>query len=170
MKILWLSVLVGVCGCASIPKGVEPVAAVDIERYMGRWYEIARQDHWFERGLVDVSAQYRLKQDGGVEVVNRGYSTEKQAWKDVTGRAKVVGGSEGGRLKVSFFRPFYGGYNILKLDDAYQTALVCGNSRKYLWLLSRDANPPASIVATYLEAAAEMGFETNKLIFVTHER
>jgi len=114
-------------GCAGIPKGVEPVKDFEIKRYLGTWYEIARYDHFFERGLEQVTAHYSMRRDGGVRVVNRGYDPEKGVWKEAVGKAFFVSKPDIGRMKVSFFGPFYGGYNIIDLDsEDYSFALVCG--------------------------------------------
>ncbi len=134
---LLLCVLV-IGGCVSIPPDVEPVQGFELQRYLGRWYEIARLDHRFERGLQNVTAEYSLREDGRVRVVNRGFRPEENKWESVEGVAELVAAPEVGRLKVSFFGPFYAGYNIIALDKvAYRYALVCGPNRSYLWLQSR---------------------------------
>ena len=94
--------------CTSIPNGITPVKNFELEKYLGKWYEIARLDHPFERGLSDISATYSLREDGGVNVVNRGFSIEKQKWQDADGKAYFVDKTDEGHLKVSFFGPFYG--------------------------------------------------------------
>ena len=124
-------------GCTGIPDGTEPVTGFELERYLGEWYEIARLDHSFEEGLDCVTATYSLRDDGGVKVINRGYNLEAQAWDEAEGRAYFIDDESVGRLKVSFFGPFYGGYNVLELDDDYQWALVAGPNRDYLWILAR---------------------------------
>jgi apolipoprotein D and lipocalin family protein len=102
--------------CTGTPEGVEVVTDFELDRYLGTWYEIARLDHSFERGLSNVTANYSMRDDGGVKVVNRGFNTEKSEWDEATGKAYFVGESDIGQLKVSFFGPFYGGYNIVELD------------------------------------------------------
>ncbi|TVQ99372.1 MAG: lipocalin [Desulfovibrionales bacterium] len=156
-------------GCAGIPKGVEPVGGFQLEQYLGRWYEIARLDHSFERGLIKVTAEYSLREDGGVRVVNRGYDPQKNIWKQAEGRAYFVAGPDVGRLKVSFFGPFYGGYNILELDQKdYGYALVAGPTRSYLWILARESRLDETVVRRLTDRAAQMGFPVDELIFVEH--
>jgi apolipoprotein D and lipocalin family protein len=156
-------------GCAGIPKGVEPVTDFDLERYLGTWYEIARLDHRFERGLTDISATYRLRDDGGIEVVNRGYSVQSAEWRQATGKAYLVGDRRTGRLKVSFFGPFYGGYNIFALDhDNYEYAMIAGPNRSYLWILARRAHLPPGTIDQLIAKAERLGFATDELIFVEH--
>ncbi|OGS13516.1 MAG: lipocalin [Elusimicrobia bacterium RIFOXYA12_FULL_57_11] len=153
-------------GCATAPKGLVPVAGFELQRYLGTWHEIARLDHSFERGLVGVTAEYSMREDGGVKVVNRGYKTASGAWKEATGRAYFIGPASVGQLKVSFFRPFYGGYNIVELDrEGYNYALVAGPSTKYLWILARQPVLAPEIVARLAAKARELGFDTGKLIF-----
>lgn len=152
--------------CASVPKGVQPVNGFDLGRYLGRWHEIARLDHSFERGLTKVSAEYSMREDGGVKVLNKGFDQEKNKWKEAEGRAYFVGDKSVGSLKVSFFRPFYGGYNIIDLDkESYQYALVSGPSRSYLWILARDPGLSSATIEKLVLKAKELGFDTDKLIF-----
>ncbi len=152
--------------CASIPKGLQAVDGFDLVRYLGTWHEIARLDHSFERGLVKVTAEYSLRADGGVKVLNKGFDPKKNKWKEAEGRAYFTGGKTTGSLKVSFFRPFYGSYHIIDLDKAgYQYALVAGPSRSYLWILARSPEPPAATIAMLVSKAKEFGFDTNKLVF-----
>ena len=139
----------------------------ELARYLGHWYEIARLDHSFERGLVNVTADYALKEDGRVRVVNRGYRPADDEWQAVEGVAAFVGATDVGRLKVSFFGPFYGGYNIIALDkESYQYALVCGPSRSYLWILAREPQLDAAVTEALVARARELGFATEALIMV----
>jgi len=156
-------------GCAQVPDGVQPVGSFDAERYLGKWYEVARLDHSFERGMDNVTATYTARDDGGIDVLNRGYIRAKGEWDEARGRAKFVGARDQGKLKVSFFGPFYGGYNVIDLDPGYQISLVAGPSRKYLWILARQPNPPREAVDRVVERAAELGFETDALIWVRHD-
>lgn len=157
-------------GCTGIPDGITPVGNLEINRYLGKWYEIARLDHSFERGLNNVTAEYGLRDDGGINVLNRGYDPEKRKWKEAEGRGYFIGDRETGRLKVSFFWPFYGGYNIIELDKTdYQYALVCGPDRSYLWILARTAGLDPAITRRLVSKARELGFETDKLIYVKHD-
>jgi apolipoprotein D and lipocalin family protein len=156
-------------GCGQAPDGIEPVGDFDLERYLGRWYEIARLDHRFERGLEDVSADYTRLPNGNIEVVNRGLDPGAGEWKRIRGRAKLAGASSVGALRVSFFRPFYGGYNVIALDhDAYRWALVCGPSRSYLWILARTPTLDPAIVDRLRDEAARLGFDVGQLIMVQH--
>ena len=153
-------------GCATAPKGLAPVGGFEVSRYLGTWHEIARLDHTFERGLTNVTAEYSLREDGGVKVVNRGYKKASDEWKEAVGRAYFTGDRSVGQLKVSFFRPFYGGYNIVELDrEGYGYALVAGPSRKYLWILARKPQLEPEIVKRLVDKARELGFDTDKLIF-----
>jgi apolipoprotein D and lipocalin family protein len=110
MKKLITAVALIFCGCLGMPEGVRPVKDFEIEKYLGKWYEIARLDHSFERGLECVTAEYSFREDGGVKVVNRGFSLEKDQWRESQGKAFFVNESDEGYLKVSFFGPFYGAY------------------------------------------------------------
>jgi apolipoprotein D and lipocalin family protein len=157
--------------CTSVPEGITPVSPFQLDRYLGKWYEIARLDHSFERGLSDVSAQYRLQPDGSVEVVNRGYSAEKGAWKEAVGKALMLGDATQGSLKVSFFGPFYGGYHIAALDEhEYRWSLVVGPSRDYLWILSRERHLPPAVREQLLAKAKQLGFDISRLIWVGQDR
>ena len=157
-----------IVGCTGIPDGLQPVTGFQIERYFGTWYEIARLDHSFERGLSDVSAVYAPRPEGGVSVLNRGFNPEKNEWKEALGKADFIDDTQTGSLKVSFFGPFYGGYHIIALDSDYRWSLVAGPSRDYLWLLTRDRQPPAALVDALIEKAARLGFPTGRLIRVEH--
>ncbi|QTR49138.1 lipocalin family protein [Candidatus Thiothrix anitrata] len=152
--------------CVGIPDGITPVAGFQVERYLGKWYEVARLDHSFERGLEQVTAEYSTREDGDIRVINRGYNTSKQKWEEAEGRAKFVGSKDVGQLKVSFFGPFYGGYNIVELDSNYQYVMIVGNDRDYLWILSRTPKLDAAVQQRLVEKAKSLGFATDKLIFV----
>ena len=157
-------------GCAGIPDGMQAVDGFDLDRYLGTWYEVARLDHSFERGMSNVTANYSMREDGGVSVVNRGYKVEKGEWNEATGKAYFIGDADVGQLKVSFFGPFYGGYNILELDkDDYQYALVSGPNRGYLWILARSPNLSQPILSSLVNKARELGFPVNELIYVDHK-
>jgi apolipoprotein D and lipocalin family protein len=171
-KAVLLLVLWGVgAGCTGIPDGVTAVSDFEFERYLGTWYEIARLDHRFERGLSNVTATYTPRDDGGIDVVNRGYDESAGEWDEATGKAYFVGDPGVGRLKVSFFGPFYGAYNILELDrEAYRYALVAGPNRSYLWILARSPVPDPATVERLVATAAELGFPTGGLIRVQHDR
>ena len=170
MKRLTVTLLVlFIAGCVATPKGVTAVAGFDLDRYLGTWYEIARLDHRFERGLSKVSASYSKRSDGGIDVVNRGFNSSTSSWKEANGRAYPVGEPGDAALKVTFFWPFYAGYNVIELDhQGYQYAMVCGPDRSYLWLLSRQQHLDKAIVERMVARAKELGFKTDGLIFVEH--
>lgn len=162
---LWLA------GCMGVPDGARPVQGFNLESYLGKWYEIARLDHSFERGLSDVTAEYSLRDDGGVKVINRGFESDRNKWKDAEGKAYFVEDTSIGKLKVSFFGPFYGAYNVIALDqEAYQWSLVVGPNTDYLWILSRTPVLDRVIIDQLLSKAESLGFNTEELIFVTQER
>ena len=156
-------------GCLGYPEGIEPVKQFDLKRYLGKWYEIARLDHSFERGLNQVTAHYALRDDGGLDVINRGYSDSENRWKEAQGRAYFVDSKEKGHLKVSFFGPLYGSYVIFGLDEKnYQYSFVSGPNRSYLWLLARTPNVEQELIHSFVKKSRQLGFDTNNLIFVGH--
>lgn len=157
-------------GCLGMPQGVRPVTGFELDRYLGKWYEITRLDHSFERGLTRVTAEYSLREDGGVRVVNRGYSAAKQEWKEATGKAYFVEGQDSGYLKVSFFGPFYGSYVVFELDEAdYQYAFISGPDTSYLWLLARTPSVSDELLQRFRERAGALGFDTDALILVEQD-
>ncbi|GGW52298.1 hypothetical protein GCM10007158_11870 [Vreelandella hamiltonii] len=156
-------------GCTGIPDGTEAVTGFELDQYLGEWYEIARLDHSFERGLDCVTANYSLRDDGGVRVINRGYNLAEGSWDEAEGRAYFIDDDSVGRLKVSFFGPFYGGYNVLALDDDYQWALVSGPNRDYLWILARTPTLDSELEARLRQQAAELDFPTDELIDVVQD-
>ncbi len=173
MRLRWKSfLLMLLCACHALeyPSTISPVRSFSLERYLGTWYEIARLDHSFERDLQRVSANYSLLDDGGIRVLNRGYSTRKDAWKAATGKAYFVRDTDEGFLKVSFFGPFYGSYVIFELDSvAYQYAFVSGPDESYLWFLSRTPDVSTELRDHFVRRAAELGFPVSELIFVDQQ-
>ena len=170
-RMCWISTsivtLLMLVGCSvSAPKGILPVSQFELQDYLGKWYEIARLDHSFERGLSNVTAEYSMRDDGGVKVVNRGYSEEEQAWQEVEGKAYFVEDPNTGHLKVSFFGPFYGAYVIFNLDQDYEYSLIAGPDHSYFWLLSRTPTISKDKQAELIAKAEAAGFDTDKLIFV----
>ena len=153
---------------ASIPKNASPVENFDVDKYLGSWYEIARFDFRFEKDMNNVMAQYSLNEKNNVTVLNSGYNYKKEEWVSANGVAKFRGDKNKAALKVSFFGPFYSGYNVIALDDDYKYALVAGKSLKYLWILSREKSIPEEIKTAYLKIAQEVGYDTSKLIWVEH--
>jgi apolipoprotein D and lipocalin family protein len=170
MKKLAIVLVLLLTGCLGVPDNVKPVEHFKLERYLGQWYEIARLDHSFERGLSRVTANYSLRDDGGVRVVNRGYSAKDEKWKEAEGRAYFVEATDRGYLKVSFFGPFYGAYIVFELDhDNYQYSLVSGPDKSYLWILARSPQIGKDVKDRLVAKAAAAGFDTDKLIFVGHD-
>ncbi len=168
-RVIVLSAVLLLSACVGLPDNVTPVQNFELQRYLGKWYEIARLDHSFERGLSNVTAQYSLRDDGGVTVVNRGYSKTKGSWKDAQGKAFFVRENTEGYLKVSFFSIFYGAYVVVELDQqGYQYALVSGPNKSYLWVLSRTPNLNPDVYQRLLAKASALGFATDELILVEH--
>ena len=160
-----------VAGCAQHPPGIEALGDFDAERYLGGWYEIARLDNRFEEGLDNVTANYTKRDDGGINVRNRGYDREEGSWQEVRGRAYFVDGPDKGALKVSFFRPFYGGYNVIALDrENYQWAMVCGPDRSYLWILSRTPKLDPAVLDSLRTQAENLGFPVEELNVIRHDQ
>ena len=154
-------------GCTGLPDGVEPVQSFEADRYLGKWYEIARLDHSFERGLNQVTAEYSRRDDGGIRVINRGYDSAADEWEEAEGRAYFVRADDEGYLKVSFFGPFYGAYVVFGLDhENYQYSFVSGPDRSYLWLLARTPTVEQAVIDRFLAEAGALGFPTDELIFV----
>jgi apolipoprotein D and lipocalin family protein len=169
MKKISIALVMFLTGCVGIPGNVKPVDNFKLEKYLGKWYEIARLDHSFERGLTRVTADYSLRDDGGVSVLNRGYSEKEKTWKEAEGKAYFVQRPDQGFLKVSFFGPFYGSYIVFELDhENYQYSLVCGPDKSYLWILARIPVLKENIKENLIAKAAASGFDTSKLIFVNH--
>ena len=166
--VLIMAALLAVAGCTGHPDNIAPVTGFDKERYLGRWYEVARLDHSFERGLSRVSADYSLRDDGGIRVLNRGYSREDAKWNEAEGKAYFIGAEDVGHLKVSFFGPFYGSYVIFDLDDNYQTAYIGSHSMDYLWLLARRPIVSDEERQRFIDVAGEKGYDVDSLIWLDH--
>lgn len=151
-------------GCAAQPKVDNAPITTDfsLDRYLGQWYEIARFDHRFERGIQQSTAQYSLRPDGKVAVLNSGIKDGKP--KDARGKAKLT--DNPAILRVSFFGPFYGDYRILLLDPDYRYVLVGGSSAKYLWILSRTPQLPEGARELLLAEATRRGYDISQLIWV----
>ena len=172
-RTVWLSsilaLLFAVSGCTGLPDNVKPVDDFELSRYLGTWYEVARFDHSFEEGLSEVTATYSMREDGGVNVINKGFSKEEGKWDEAQGKAFFVGSASTGHLKVSFFGPFYASYVIMELDkDNYQYALVTGPDRDFLWILARTPTLPQDTLEQLLNSAQQAGYNTDKLIWVEH--
>jgi len=163
-------IVVLLSACLGLPDGVQPVGGFEEERYLGKWYEIARLDHSFERGLSKVSAEYSLRDDGGIRVINRGYSADEQDWQQAEGKAYFVGERDVGHLKVSFFGPFYGTYAVFELDrENYQYAFIAGNNTSYLWLLARTPTISDALKDQFISSVTALGFDSSQLIFVEQD-
>lgn len=162
--------LLNSCSSNTIPEGTSAVRPFDLKRYTGKWFEIARLDFKYERGLNNVTADYALNSDGTIKVVNRGYDVKKEKWEEAKGKAKFVDAQDEAKLKVSFFGPFYSGYNVVAIDPDYRYALVAGESLKYLWLLSRETTMPENIKQDYLAKAKAIGYNTEDLVWVAHDK
>jgi len=168
LLILLPALLLG--GCLGMPEGVQPVRGFELERYLGTWYEVARLDHSFERGLSRVTAEYSLRDDGGVRVVNRGYSADDGEWREAVGKAYFVEDADLGYLKVSFFGPFYGSYVVFELDrEGYEYAFISGPDTSYLWLLARTPAVNVALLQRFMEKAQALGFATDELILVDQD-
>ena len=170
MRTSLVMALLLLAGCAQIPEGLRAVDGFDADRYLGTWYEVARLDHRFERGLTNVTATYTRRPDGSIDVLNRGFDPEQGRWDEARGRARFAGPPDVAMLEVSFFGPFYGGYNVLELDPDYTMALVSGPTLSYLWILARQPDPSREAVDRLVQRAQELGFDTSGLIFVEHDR
>lgn len=156
-------------GCASIPEGLQPVTDFQTDRYLGTWYEIARLDHSFERGLSKASAEYSKRDDGSIQVVNRGYDARRGTWREARAVARFVGPTDVASLKVTSFWPFSGAYHVIVLDrEGYNYAMVTSSSRSYLWILARQKRLDAAVQDDLLARAKAWGFKTEELIFVEH--
>jgi apolipoprotein D and lipocalin family protein len=145
---------------------LEVVPHVELEKYLGKWYEIARLPAKFEEGCSNVTATYGLSKDGNVTVLNECKRNGKL--KVAKGKAKIVDKSTGAKLKVTFFRPFYGDYWIVNLGDDYDYAVVGTPNRKYLWILNRTPKMDDKLFSQLTEFAKSKGFDVEKLIRTSH--
>jgi apolipoprotein D and lipocalin family protein len=168
MKKLLLTTLLVLAGCsAKTLDHVQPVTNFEGPRYLGTWYEIARIDSRFEKGLSRVTATYSARDDGGITVVNRGYEAASGQWKESVGKAFFVDGKDKGHLKVSFFGPFYGAYVVFELErEGYQYALISGPDTSYFWLLSRTATMDAKLREELIDKAVAKGFRREDILLV----
>ncbi len=168
LTILFICILT-LSGCTGKPNDIEPVANFDLDNYLGKWYELARLDHSFERGLSNVSATYSVNDDGSVRVINRGWKKEDKEWSEAEGKAKFVITPDIAHLKVSFFGPFYGSYIVFYLEPDYSTALISGYNTDYFWILSRTPTIDQDKMDKYIMIAKAAGFNTSELIFPIQE-
>jgi apolipoprotein D and lipocalin family protein len=163
-KMLTLLFIGLLLGCTSDADRYQPISNFDLQRYLGKWYEIARYDHRFETDLEQVSAEYSLRSDKGIKVINRGFDSKRHTWHEAEGKAYFVDQPNVGNLKVSFYGPFYGAYRIIELDKDYQYAIVTGGS-KYFWILSRTPHLSKDLLETLLTHAKQQGFDPHQMIF-----
>lgn len=165
--VLFTQILIG---CTGIPEDLKAVNNFDLNRYLGTWYEIARLDHRFERGLNNISADYTMNTNNSIKVINKGWNVTDQKWEQAEGKAYFVEQPDIGRLKVSFFGPFYGSYNIIDLDKKnYSYAMVTGPDKSYFWILSRTKQLPKAKLDALINRAKVMGFPVDKFIFVNQD-
>ena len=168
------SLLLGLCimlfsNCQTIPSTAKVVHDFDVDRYLGTWYEIARIDFKYEKDLIYTTATYSKNEDGSIAVLNRGYNKVKDEWKEAEGKAKFVDKTDEAKLKVSFFGPFYAGYNVVALDAEYKYALVAGKNLDYLWILSREKEIPESVKQNYLNVARGIGYDVSRLLWIKQQ-
>ncbi len=169
-SLLIIIIMLGLSACTTIPDGAVAVKPFNKVKYLGKWYEIARLDFKYEKDLDNTTAEYSLNENGTIRVNNQGYNTKKGKWNQAIGKAKFVGDENIAMLKVSFFGPFYSGYNVIAIDDEYKYVLIAGESLKYLWILSRDTTIPVEIKDKYLKIAQKVGYNTDNLIWVKHDK
>lgn len=168
--VIFLSMFILVSCTTGLPDDIKPVSNFQLERYLGSWYEIARLNHSFEEGLSNVTAEYSLREGGGVLVTNKGYANKKKEWSVAEGKAFFVDDKNTGYLKVSFFGPFYGSYVIFELDqDDYQYAFVSSYNKEFLWLLSRTPDVSDKVMQRFNTLVALYGFASQEIIYVDHE-
>jgi apolipoprotein D and lipocalin family protein len=162
-------IILALAACTGRPADVEPVSGFDIIRYQGTWYEIMRLDHSFERGLTNVTAIYTLREEGTVDILNRGFDRARCRWEETQGRARFQRCKDFASLSVTFFWPFAGAYHVFELDkENYQFAVVSGHSRDYLWILARKPHMPQDQIKRLIPKVRELGFPVGELIRVDH--
>lgn len=168
-NLLILLILMNLLSCKT-NRDLSTVGEVNLEKYAGQWYEIARLPNKFEKGLKCITATYSLKKNGKIEVLNKGFSIEKMGESDAAkGTAWIPDPNYPGRLKVSFFWPFAGDYYIISLDEEYQYVLVGDPSRKYLWILSRTKKLDDTIYSKLIDIGRQNGFKVEDIIKVDHD-
>lgn len=161
---LLILLLCMVCGCTKLTVDNSVVDSLDVNRYLGEWYEIARYDHRFERGMENTRAIYSMRDDGMIDVINTGVKDGER--KESKGKAKLT--DTPALLRVSFFGPFYSDYRVMMLDADYQYALIGSGSDDYLWILSRKPLLPDTVKQQVIMEAQRRGYDTSKLIWVKH--
>ena len=170
MKKLFILITALLTGCTGIPEGIKAVDDFDANRYLGTWYEVARLDHRYERNLENITVTYTSREDGGIDVLNQGWDKKAGKLHFAQGKAYFIEQANEGRLKVSFFGPFYSGYNIIELDKKdYAHLMITGRDRSSFWILSRTKKLPEATLHDLIDEAKSMGFSTDQLIFSTQE-
>ncbi len=154
--------------CSSKNPPLQTVEKVELNKYLGTWYEIARFEHFFERDCKNVTANYSMIDVETIKVINRCTKIQTNEKKEAIGRAYAIDESNS-KLKVSFFRPFYGDYWVLMLDENYKYAVVGTPSREYLWILARDSKLDEKIKNEILQKLPSLGFDSSKLIWTIQE-
>ncbi len=154
--------------CSSKNPPLQTVQKVELNKYLGSWYEIARYEHFFEKDCKNVTANYSMMDKETIKVINRCTKIQTNEKKEAIGRAYAIDESNS-KLKVSFFRPFYGDYWVLMLDENYKYAVVGTPSREYLWILARTSKLDEKIKNEILQKLPTLGFETSKLIWTIQE-
>ncbi len=155
--------------CKSTAKTYKTRMNFDAEKYLGEWYEIARFDFKFEKNMSHVKANYSMNPNGTIRVENSGFDYIENKMKTKIGKAKFKGANDVGELKVSFFGPFYSGYNIIALDPEYKYSLVAGDSHDLLWILSRTPTIPDDVMQNYLDIARNAGFDVDNLVWTKQD-
>lgn len=157
------------CKSVQVPDGITVVENFDVKSYAGKWYEIARFDFKQEKDLSNVTADYSLEEDNVIKVVNKGFNTVKQEWKEAEGKAKFLDDTTKGALKVSFFGPFYSGYNIVAMEPDYKNALIFGETKDYIWFLSRDKTMSEDVKNKFLKIAKDAGYDLDRLVWTKQD-
>ena len=168
-SLILISIMFSFTACSSKNPPLQTVEKVDLERYLGTWYEIARYEHFFEKDCKNVSANYSIMDEETIKVINKCTKIQTNEKKEAMGRAYAIDETNS-KLKVSFFRPFYGDYWVLILDENYEYAVVGTPNREYLWILARDKKLPLKIQNDILEKLPSLGFDISKLLWTMQEK
>lgn len=164
-KIVFLVFIAGLLtGCSKLTVDNSVVSELDLQRFLGTWYEIARFDHRFEQGMEQTKANYMLRDDGNIDVLNTGIKNGKP--QTAKGKAKLT--DVPAMLRVSFFGSFYSDYRVMLINSDYMYALIGSWNDKYLWILSRTPQLSDSIKTIILSEAQRRGYDTESLIWVEH--
>ncbi len=159
---LFFAVCLLLSGCGQGSLDIPTIPDFNLEKYMGKWYEVARIDNRFQRNMIDVTANYTLKKNGVVEVFNRGYNTKKERWGDAKARGTTT--KIPNLLKVSFFPLTSGNYWVVYVDDNYSVAVVSGGDPEYLWILSREPNISEELLNNLIEKGVAVGHKRDDIM------